>query len=621
MSRPAQPLRALLALVLATLLLGPVVAKDAFDPGLYDAESIDLTVRMDGAITLDGTGRAEDLQAIVYYVPEDAAIDSAEPTPASQSPLTFSWRTAREGSYPFTYTTAITNRAARARVSSPIAYPFGVPADLARYLQPQEITDTNQAIKDLTAEVVGSETDATRVVTRLAVWVHENIEYDLSSITAEASKSATWTEKNRYGVCDELTSLFISMSREAGIPARFVSGLAYTNLEEFPSHWWAHGWAEVWLEGYGWVPVDVTYGQVLWTDATHIPFQRSLDAKTDSVSYSVRSNDLDLVPTTITTDVTVQDQDGDVGEPLLVKLAPLYRSVGSGSGNAITATISNDAHYTVVTDVTLVGTKEVTLLERQKRFVLIPARSTREVSWRATFPELDPKFEYTFPFVATVGRAGNATTYVSASARERSYAVPKEEDVPVGLPIRCDQPPRLYVGEETSVTCTAPEGSICVTTNDCAERENAVSFTATAAGAFPTHVTVTSGRESGASIVTFIVTERPSPAVSASVTDIANIEDMGVLTFTVATEPITDAVVRVHGAYIDHEWPVAQLDRKDFALQFPAQLLEAGENTLTITVEGKDKNGATVTSTYDVPVTLPASWWDRIQLFMIHLFA
>ena len=617
--RASRALSILLVFLIAYV--APALAETAFDPSLYNADAISMTIAAQGAIGLTGSGRAENLQAIVYYVPEDATTLSTQPEPASRNPLTFSWRTARAGNYPFTYDAAIENRAERAYIRDRIEYPFIVPADLARYMQPQEITDTNQAIKDLTAEIVGSETDAARVVTKLASWVHENIEYNLSSITAEASQSATWTEKNRYGVCDELTSLFISMSREAGIPARFVSGLAYTNLPEFPSNWWAHGWSEVWINGYGWVPVDVTYGQILWTDATHIPFQRSLDAKTDSVAYSVRSNDLTLVPKPLDTVVTVDQQRGTVEEPLDVTITPLYRAVGSKSGNTITATVRNDAPYTIVTDLTIVSTEEMTFLERKKQFLFLPPRSTREVSWRVAFPKLDAGYEYTFPFIVVMGRGNNATTKVSASTRDRMYPLPDEEIIPIGLPIRCEQPPRLYIGESTSVTCTAPEGRVCVSERDCRLQENTLTYTATQAGAFPTHVTVASGRESGATIVTFIVTEKPSPAVSASVTPLTSMHDTGTVTFTVSTEPITDAIVTVTSKYIAHNWPVAQLDSKDFALQFPAELLNAGENTLTITVTGKDKNGATITSNHTIPVTLPATWWDKIQLFVIHLFA
>ena len=72
------------------------------------------------------------------------------------------------------------------------------------------------------------------------------------------TEPATWVYDNRQGVCDELTGLFISMLRELGIPARFVSGVSYTNLPEFAKPWGGHGWAEVWFPDVGWVPFDVT---------------------------------------------------------------------------------------------------------------------------------------------------------------------------------------------------------------------------------------------------------------------------------------------------------------------------------------------------------------------------
>jgi transglutaminase-like putative cysteine protease len=593
----------------------------AFDQTLYDVATIEASLTISGSVRLAGSGRGEDLSATVSYLPALHESITAQPLPASTYPLVFAWETVRTGSYAFSYQTTVTNDAVVARIRAPTPYPFTVPPELARYLQPQDITDTNQDIKDLAAQLVGSETDAVRAVTRLAVWVHENIAYNLSSITADASKSATWTLENRYGVCDELTSLFISLSREAGIPARFVSGLAYTNLPQFSSNWWAHGWAEVWLPDAGWVPVDVTYGQVLWTDATHIPFQRSLDAKSDAVSYSIRANDLDLLPSPLETSVDVTAREGVVRESLTLTLHPTYTRAGSSSANTLTATIRNDAPYPVVTDVTLARTQETVLHDNERQFVYLPASSVREVSWRVSLPRLESGYEYTFPFTIFATRGPNATTSVFASTRERVYPLPETPVEDATLPVRCDQPSRLYVGESATVRCTAPEGLVCVGQGACRARENTLSFIARTPGAFPTAVTVEAGQERGGTIVTFIVTEAPTPSITARVDNLVSIHDSGVLSFTVATETLTDVTVKVVGVRLDHEWTVERLDRKDFALQFPAQLLDAGENFLTLSVEGKDKNGATVTADYAIPVTLSVSRWERFQLALLHLFS
>lgn len=58
------------------------------------------------------------------------------------------------------------------------------------------------------------------------------------------------------GECGDYASLFVALSRASGIPARPVVGYwAQSGLDQ------THVWAEFFLEGYGWVPVDPTVGQ------------------------------------------------------------------------------------------------------------------------------------------------------------------------------------------------------------------------------------------------------------------------------------------------------------------------------------------------------------------------
>ena len=67
----------------------------------------------------------------------------------------------------------------------------------------------------------------------------------------------------RRGFCEHYASAFVIMMRAAGIPARVVAG--YQGGEVNPVNgtvivhqFDAHAWAEVWLEGQGWVRVDPT---------------------------------------------------------------------------------------------------------------------------------------------------------------------------------------------------------------------------------------------------------------------------------------------------------------------------------------------------------------------------
>lgn len=88
-------------------------------------------------------------------------------------------------------------------------------------------------------------------------WIGENIEY---STNVFENKGALWAIQNKEGDCFEFSSLFVALSRAAGIPARIIQGLVYKadyrNEEEL-----LHAWTEAYLPGVGWVPIDPTWGR------------------------------------------------------------------------------------------------------------------------------------------------------------------------------------------------------------------------------------------------------------------------------------------------------------------------------------------------------------------------
>jgi transglutaminase-like putative cysteine protease len=69
--------------------------------------------------------------------------------------------------------------------------------------------------------------------------------------------------ETRRGFCEHFASSFVMMMRAAGIPARVVTGYQGGELNAVGNYFVirqrdAHAWAEVWLEGSGWVRVDPT---------------------------------------------------------------------------------------------------------------------------------------------------------------------------------------------------------------------------------------------------------------------------------------------------------------------------------------------------------------------------
>src|SRR3989344_3982976 len=121
-------------------------------------------------------------------------------------------------------------------INQKIPFPIeSLPNELLPFIEPSETIDADNAeIIKLASTLAEGQDDLYMLTNTFGVWVTENIQYNLSSYTEKASLPASWVLDNRRGVCDELTNLFIAMLRSVGIPARFVTGVAFTNSELFP---------------------------------------------------------------------------------------------------------------------------------------------------------------------------------------------------------------------------------------------------------------------------------------------------------------------------------------------------------------------------------------------------
>ena len=64
--------------------------------------------------------------------------------------------------------------------------------------------------------------------------------------------------QSHSGVCQDHAQIFVSAARLSGLPARYVSG--YLMINEQVAQDATHAWAEVCLEGLGWVGFDVSNG-------------------------------------------------------------------------------------------------------------------------------------------------------------------------------------------------------------------------------------------------------------------------------------------------------------------------------------------------------------------------
>ncbi|KRG71966.1 transglutaminase-like domain-containing protein [Pseudoxanthomonas dokdonensis] len=132
--------------------------------------------------------------------------------------------------------------------------------ELTPYVQerPPHIVFTD-AIKAYSLKVVGAETNPYRIVQKLFAAVDK-------TPWAGAREYSTISNISDYALhaghadCGQQTLLLMTLLRYNGIPTRWQSGWTYS--DESVGYDNMHDWGWVYLAPYGWVPMDVTTGQL-----------------------------------------------------------------------------------------------------------------------------------------------------------------------------------------------------------------------------------------------------------------------------------------------------------------------------------------------------------------------
>ena len=110
-------------------------------------------------------------------------------------------------------------------------------------------------VRELVAEVVGDEENPLTKARLIFRWVSDNIpwigEREYGTIRSLSQKGLS----ARCGDCGVQGMVFVTLCRAAGVPARWQSG-----WELRPGAWGMHDWSEMYLEPWGWLPVDASYG-------------------------------------------------------------------------------------------------------------------------------------------------------------------------------------------------------------------------------------------------------------------------------------------------------------------------------------------------------------------------
>ncbi len=156
-------------------------------------------------------------------------------------------------------------------------------------------------VKHLADSLTQGISDPVMIVEALYFWIEKSIpwasalEYSIFECIPE------YVLKYRHGDCGMVSLLFMSMARYKGIPVKWQSGWmihpGYENL---------HDWTEVYYEGKGWIPLDMSFGLIsspdekvrdyymTGIDAFRMIVNDAISAKFDPPKEFYRSEPLDF---------------------------------------------------------------------------------------------------------------------------------------------------------------------------------------------------------------------------------------------------------------------------------------------------------------------------------------
>lgn len=154
-----------------------------------------------------------------------------------------------------------------------------IPVEIQEYLKSTRFIPTDGKIREIALSITNDKQKISEKARAVYQWVVENTVRDpdvKGCGTGEVEKVLA----KRGGKCADISSVFVSIARAAGVPAREVFGLRLGKKDEEDMTSGHHCWSEFYVPGYGWVPADAA-------DVRKIMLADKLDLKgaQDKIDY------------------------------------------------------------------------------------------------------------------------------------------------------------------------------------------------------------------------------------------------------------------------------------------------------------------------------------------------
>ncbi|HEY6837263.1 MAG TPA: transglutaminase domain-containing protein [Geobacteraceae bacterium] len=147
-------------------------------------------------------------------------------------------------------------KAKERRVSKMVETRGPIPPEVRKYLEADFWLPSNDPkIKSLAKEITKGKKGILQKARAIYDWTVENTKRD-PNIPGCGLGNVEKTLASRTGKCADISSVFVALARSAGVPAREVFGLRLGRTGQVDLTDEHHCWAEFYLPGTGWVPVD-----------------------------------------------------------------------------------------------------------------------------------------------------------------------------------------------------------------------------------------------------------------------------------------------------------------------------------------------------------------------------
>ena len=131
------------------------------------------------------------------------------------------------------------------------------PTGFKKWLKPFSLGPINEKIRQLALKITTNKTTVYEKAKAIYDWICDNMYRDPKVKGCGFGDVQYLLFKHRGGKCTDIHSVFVTLCRAVGIPARERFGIRMgRNGKKTDITKWQHCYAEFYMPGYGWVPVD-----------------------------------------------------------------------------------------------------------------------------------------------------------------------------------------------------------------------------------------------------------------------------------------------------------------------------------------------------------------------------